>query len=90
MACKYGLPPINYGLLWGRVACCFGLFGFPGRVLAIGILGFLYGALTIAPIAASDGQQRCLKLIVFPGQQILAYSSKPLLQVSSPVLNENG
>ena len=29
------LLPISYGLLWGKVACCFGLLGFPG-------LGFIF------------------------------------------------
>ena len=31
MACKYGLFSVNYGLLWGIVAHCFGLLGVPGR-----------------------------------------------------------
>ena len=30
VACSYGLLSVNYGLLWGIVACCFGLLGCPG------------------------------------------------------------
>ena len=26
----YRLRSLSYGLLWGTVACCFGLLGFPG------------------------------------------------------------
>ena len=31
VACNYGLPSINNGLLWAIVAHCFGLLGFPGK-----------------------------------------------------------
>ena len=30
MAYNYGLLPVNYGLLWGIVACCFRRLGVPG------------------------------------------------------------
>ena len=29
-ACNFGLLSMNYGLLWGRVACYFGQLSFPG------------------------------------------------------------
>ena len=29
VACNIGLHSINYGLLWSRMACCFGPLGFP-------------------------------------------------------------
>ena len=31
MAYNYGLLSVNYGLLWGLVACDFGLLGVPGK-----------------------------------------------------------
>ena len=31
VACNFGLLWLIYGLLWGIVACCFGLLGFPGK-----------------------------------------------------------
>ena len=30
MAYNYGLRSMNYGALWGIMACNFGLLGFPG------------------------------------------------------------
>ena len=35
-ACNDGLLRLNNGLLWGIVACCFGLLGLPGRRWAYG------------------------------------------------------
>ena len=45
MAYNYGLLWLNYGLLYGRVACCFRLLGLPGRVCCVGT----YGAPGVVP-----------------------------------------
>ena len=38
MAYNYGLLRLLYGLLYGIVACCFGLLGVPGSPKNIGAM----------------------------------------------------
>ena len=48
-----GLLSINYGLVWGIVACCFGLLGVPGTHLLL-MLGFKANLLAAEVVGTRD------------------------------------